>query len=112
RETDQPARAVELTAPPMPDRAVRFLYLTDSHLKADELVGYRVHPRLSVEDHACLLSGLRDWLRRKQIGFVVHGGDLTDHGTADEIGDAVRACGHWGVPVYLCLGNHDLAQPN
>ncbi len=45
------------------------------------------------------------------IDFILHGGDMIDSTTEDNI---VAAAKHFdlAVPVYLCVGNHDLTTPD
>lgn len=86
----------------------RFVYITDTHIGCDA-TGYHLQPRY-LGRMAELFGALGGWLKDHGVDFIVHGGDLTDHGTAEEIGQARRLCAGLNVPVYLCLGNHDLAQ--
>ncbi len=88
---------------------LRFAFVTDSHVGSDA-DGYQLQPRY-VRHEATLFDALGQWLRREKASFVVHGGDLTDHGSLDEIQQGVQLCARLPVPTYLCLGNHDLAQP-
>lgn len=88
---------------------MRFIYLTDTHLGCDE-TGYLVQPRYLGHERV-MFGGLAQWIKQNDVAFVVHGGDLTDHGSAPEIEQSTSLCELLGVPVYLCLGNHDLAQP-
>lgn len=87
---------------------IRFLYLTDTHLGGTE-AGYTLQPRCW-DRVGLLFDGLSTWLRRHSVDFILHGGDVIDHGTACEIKMAVSCFSRLGVPTYLCLGNHDLAQ--
>jgi len=87
---------------------LRFVYLTDTHIGCDT-TGYRLQPRYLGQDVA-LFEGLAKWLKNHDVAFVVHGGDMTDHGRPREIERAGELCALLDVPVYLCLGNHDLAQ--
>jgi hypothetical protein len=45
------------------------------------------------------------------VDFILHGGDMIDSTTENNI---VAAAKHFdmAVPVYLCLGNHDLTTPD
>jgi len=45
------------------------------------------------------------------IDFILHGGDMIDSTTEDHIVAATNAF-DLAVPVYLCLGNHDLTTPD
>jgi len=49
--------------------------------------------------------------RRGDIDFILHGGDMI-HTTSDEDILATSKLFDWGMPVYLCLGNHDLTTPD
>lgn len=91
-------------------KTTRFVYLTDTHLGCDA-TGYYLQPRY-LNQHRVLFEGLAQWIKQYDIDFLVHGGDLTDHGTDEEINHATELCSLLGAPVYLCLGNHDLAQPD
>jgi len=87
---------------------LRFVYLTDTHLGCQSS-GYQLQTRYPGQEDQ-LFTRLADWLKEQEVTFVVHGGDLTDHGSREEIDHAGELCERLGVPVYLCLGNHDLAQ--
>jgi DNA repair exonuclease SbcCD nuclease subunit len=84
----------------------RFIYLADSHYGANPL-GYqqqRGYPERLRE----IVDALREYLaREKDIAFVLHGGDMIDATTDDNIRAAAKLF-DLDVPVYLCLGNHDL----
>lgn len=89
---------------------MRFVYIADSHVGAGD-AGYRQQPRYA--DRLSELAALLDaWIQRAgDIDFVLHGGDMID---ATSVG-TIRAA--WeifrlSVPVYLCLGNHDLTKKN
>jgi len=45
------------------------------------------------------------------IDFVLHGGDMIDSATDENILAAAELF-DLPVPVYLCLGNHDLTVPD
>lgn len=45
------------------------------------------------------------------VDFILHGGDMIDSTTEDHIVAAAKLF-DLAVPVYLCLGNHDLTMPN
>lgn len=89
---------------------VKFLYLTDTHLGFGES-GYCIQPRYK-DDAVMLFERLGRWIESQKIDFVVHGGDLVDHGSEEEIELAVALCKKLPVPTCLALGNHDLAQPD
>lgn len=90
--------------------SLRFAYITDSHIGCDT-TGYFLQPRYLGADKA-LFQALSQWIKAHDVSFVIHGGDITDHGLPDEIQQSRDLCELLGVPIHLCLGNHDLAQAN
>ncbi|QQE12292.1 metallophosphoesterase [Planctomycetota bacterium] len=85
----------------------KILYITDTHLGASLTEGYFMQPRcLDVWDQ--ILESLRTYVKENQIDLVLHGGDLIDTATNDLIKQAANDMRSLGVPVQLCLGNHDL----
>ncbi len=88
----------------------RFIYIADTHLCATEN-GYHQQPRYTVQLPA-LLAALDAWIEMQDdIAFVLHGGDIVDQATPTTL-RAAREAFRLSVPVYLCLGNHDLTAPN
>src|SRR5690625_5078596 len=87
---------------------LRFVFVTDTHLGCDEN-GYKIQKRYVGQEQR-LFAGLGKWARQQGAQLVIHGGDLTDHGTAEEINRAGKLTGLFNLPTALCLGNHDLAQ--
>lgn len=89
---------------------MRFIYIADSHVGAGE-EGYRQQPRYAGRLPE-LATRLDAWIRRAgDIDFVLHGGDLVDATSADNVRAALEIF-QLSVPVYLCLGNHDLTEKN
>lgn len=88
----------------------RFLYIADTHLGADPM-GYQQQegfPGRLPEILGTLVERMADL---GGVDFVLHGGDMVDSTTDDNILAAGRAF-DLPVPVYLCLGNHDLTVPD
>lgn len=84
----------------------RFLYLADTHLGAAPM-GYRQQPGVP-ERLPELVATLRRYVEEQgNIDFVLHGGDLVDDATDASIAAAAEVFA-LPVPLYLCLGNHDL----
>ena len=87
----------------------RFVFMADTHLGAcpmefQQQPGY---PERLPE----LLTALRDWINENgHIDFILHAGDLLDGYGVERIREAV-ALFDLGVPLYVCLGNHDLTRP-
>ncbi len=88
----------------------RFVYIADTHLCATEN-GYHQQPRYA-ERLPALLAALDAWIQTQgDIAFVLHGGDMVDQATPTAL-RAARELFRLSVPVYLCLGNHDLTVPD
>jgi DNA repair exonuclease SbcCD nuclease subunit len=84
----------------------RFIYLADTHWGAGAS-GYHLQPKYD-ERLPELLVALRSWMEQAgPIDFVLHGGDLIHETSAAAI-QSGAALFDLAVPVYLCLGNHDL----
>lgn len=87
---------------------MRFLLISDTHLGRRE-AGYNQQPDYT-ERSAAILAALQDWITTDgNIDFVMHGGDLLD-ATDVELMRQAAALYALTVPVYLCLGNHDLTE--
>ena len=88
----------------------KFIYIADSHVGAGD-TGYYQQPRYA--DRLPELVALLDaWIQQDSgIDFVLHGGDMVDAASVENI-RAARAMFQLSVPVYLCLGNHDLTGEN
>ena len=84
----------------------RFIYLADTHLGASPLGYYQQTPY--PEKSKDILATLEAWIQQAgDIDFVIHGGDMGDFMSEDQVrlaADLFRL----SIPVYLCLGNHDL----
>lgn len=89
----------------------RFVFLTDTHVGARPM-GYQQqpgHPERLPE----LLGALRARIAAEGgADFILHGGDLADSADEENIRAAVNALANLGIPVRLCLGNHDLTAPD
>lgn len=85
----------------------RFIYLADTHSGADPM-GYAMQPGYP-ERLPELVAALEEWLVENPVDFVLHGGDMVDAGTQENIAAAVELF-DLSVPVYLCLGNHDVTE--
>ncbi len=87
----------------------KFLYLSDTHF-GKEPNGFQQqqsYPERLPE----ILGALKHEVdRRGDIDFILHGGDMI-HTASDADILAISKMFDWEVPVYLCLGNHDLTSP-
>lgn len=85
----------------------KFIYIADTHCGADPM-GYQqqqAYPNRFKE----IISTLFSKLKRESIDFILHGGDMIDFTSEDNIIGASKAF-DIDIPVYLCLGNHDLTS--
>lgn len=86
----------------------RFIYLSDTHWGVDA-PGYTMQTA-QPNELSQLLGALEAWIEsHAPIDFVLHGGDMIDSTSAENIG-RVAELFRLSVPVYLCLGNHDLTR--
>ena len=84
----------------------RFIYLADTHLGASPLGYYQQTPY--PEKFEDILATLDTWIQQTgDIDFVIHGGDMVDFMSEDQVRLAADLF-QLSIPVYLCLGNHDL----
>lgn len=86
----------------------RFLYLSDTHWGVDA-PGYTMQ---AAQPNALpqLLAALEEWMvAHGPVDFILHGGDMIDSTSEENIGRAAELF-RLSVPVYLCLGNHDLTR--
>jgi len=88
---------------------MKFVFISDTHVGANP-VGFQ-QQKAYPEKLSEILEALNQWIiEEKDIDFVLHGGDMVDVGTTGNILMA-RQLFKLSVPVYLCLGNHDLNRP-
>jgi len=88
----------------------KFLYIADTHLGADS-TGYQQQKKYP-ERLPEIMQALGEYIAvNNDIDFVLHGGDMIESTTDDNILAAVETF-DLPVPVYLCLGNHDLTESN
>lgn len=86
---------------------MKFIFITDTHLGGKNLSGFQMQPRYT-EHNAELLTALDKVVRREAAELVIHGGDMTDDGTPEQIHEAAFLYRkHLSAPVVLALGNHD-----
>ncbi len=88
----------------------RFVYIADTHFGANPM-GFQQqkgYPEKLPE----IVALLDAWIQGEgNIEFILHGGDMVDNAAEDNIRLA-RQLFSLSVPVYLCLGNHDLDEPD
>ena len=88
----------------------RFVYIADTHFGADP-TGW--HLQEAYPERLPEVVGLLDaWIReRGDVAFVLHGGDAVDRATEQNVA-GLAALFSLSVPVYVCLGNHDVRGPD
>lgn len=89
---------------------MKFIYLADTHFGGQDKRGYRQQNRYLVHQRA-LIKLLNDWIEADgDIDFIIHGGDMVDAGTRENIEPASELFSAIKLPLYLALGNHDLTE--
>lgn len=93
----------------------KFIFLSDSHVSMPG--GHMAYTQQKSYVHKIkdILICLDDWIKEEgdkgeKIDFIIHGGDMIND-TATDI-NLARKLFDLSVPVYLCLGNHDLTVKN
>lgn len=88
----------------------RFIYFSDTHIGNTPVV-YQQQPSFPDRIEA-LVAALEAWIAaRGDIDFVIHGGDMVNGATRENIQRANNIF-NLSVPLFLCLGNHDLSAPD
>lgn len=88
----------------------KFVYICDTHLGANPMGYFQQAEYAPQLPH--LLTLLSDWIRADNtIDFVLHGGDMIDETCSDSLTRAGELF-TLPVPLHLCLGNHDLTEPD
>lgn len=86
----------------------RFVYVADTHVGACPM-GYHQQAAYP-EQLPDILATLDAWIEQAgNIDFVLHGGDMVDTAGEDMLRHAAEIF-RLPIPVYLCLGNHDLTD--
>ena len=89
--------------------AATVLFMTDTHVGAGS-TGFQQQPRCP-QLLGPLFESLKKLVRDRHVGYLLHGGDLTELGTAEQIEQSVGLLRSLNVPAAMCLGNHDLTTP-
>lgn len=87
---------------------LKIAYITDSHLGA-HADGFHQQP-CWVGGLPTLLDRLRQFIAAQEIDLLVHGGDLVESATPEQIDQSLAQIASLGVPVLMCLGNHDVCR--
>ena len=87
----------------------KFIYLTDTHYGGSPVL---FHEQPSYPQRLPQLLALLDGRIRQDpdIQLVIHGGDMVNQCTPDAL-QGLEQVFRLSVPLYLCLGNHDLTHP-
>jgi 3',5'-cyclic AMP phosphodiesterase CpdA len=87
---------------------MKFAFITDYHLEATPA---DFHSQTYYDGgHAAIARGLHSFMVRNHVDVLLLGGDMT-HTTSDaEIARFFHLFKEIRAPIYMCLGNHDLAR--
>lgn len=87
---------------------MKFIYLADTHIGGSDTEGYRQQPRYLSRINE-LMDCFAGWIEtRNDIDFIIHGGDIVENTTPENISYAAELFSKLPCPVYAALGNHDL----
>ena len=103
-------RAMRLTSTddgtPVEEPLYRFALIGDTHVRFEGRhlwMNLKMGEAVTAEFGATLRA-----LAREGIDFVMHGGDMTENATRDEFALFAGIVGSQPLPVYGCMGNHDV----
>ena len=100
-----PGRAVDFDLVPAPERSrrrFRLAHITDLHLVVD-----RQYPGWELATAACLEKNLAGLVREAEPDLIVAGGDLTNHGSLEEMEAVHQVLARVERPLFPLFGNHD-----
>lgn len=83
-------------------------FVTDTHIGSDT-TGFQQQPRRPDLIPACM-DGLSGLLHQHRCAALLHGGDIIDSGSPQEIIEAGRIFSSLEIPTLCSLGNHDLGH--
>ena len=89
---------------------MKFLYIADTHIGGSDTNGYMQQERhLTHFDE--LITIFAEWIAGQgDIDFVIHGGDMLESSSLENISAAAKLFKKLPCPVYCTLGNHDLTE--
>ena len=88
-----------------------FIYIADTHFGANPVVYSQQHAYNEYLPE--IIQALKKWIiDNGNIDFILHGGDIIDELSKTNINLVKQVFLDLPVPVYLCLGNHDLTEKN
>ena len=105
RAVSDPDQAVDFDLVPAPERirpSFRLAHITDLHLVVD-----RQYPGWELTSAACLEKSLADLAREAEPDLIVAGGDLTNHGSLEEMEAVHQVLSGVEPPLFPLFGNHD-----
>ncbi len=89
----------------------KFICISDSHVGVDQekynTVNYHIQKGYHDHDEE-IVNSLSRLIESESIDFVVHSGDIIDSASVEQIQSVHKLFAALPVPLYLCLGNHDL----
>lgn len=105
RAVADPDQALDFDLVPAPERlrrSFRLAHITDLHLIVD-----RRYPGWELTSATCLEKSLADLAREAEPDLIVAGGDLTNHGSLEEMEAVHRVLAGVEPPLFPLFGNHD-----
>lgn len=89
---------------------MRVVFATDIHIGADA-AGYQMQPRW-IEGIDRVLNAFASRVNQLRPDLVIIGGDTVERGTPELIEQATGFLSTIESQVLMCLGNHDLTEPD
>ena len=87
---------------------MKLAFITDFHLEATP--GDFHFQTYYVGGHAAIAQGLRNFIINNRVDIFLLGGDMTHTASDAEISRFLTLFHDFPCPIYMCLGNHDLAR--
>jgi DNA repair exonuclease SbcCD nuclease subunit len=91
---------------------VKFIYIADTHFGGKNTKGFFKQTRYLDKSKELLLC-LKNYISEiGGIDFIIHGGDIIDECSAENIQKSIELMDLLECKIYLALGNHDLTVRN
>jgi 3',5'-cyclic AMP phosphodiesterase CpdA len=87
---------------------MKFAYITDTHFGGDKNCWGQqtTYPELLPK----LFNKLSQYLKQNPVDFILHGGDITNNASPQQLHDLDDTIAQLPAPLRLTLGNHDLSH--
>ena len=92
---------------------LKFAQISDTHIGlSNKTYNQAFHLQSGYPDQLPqLFFALEELIQREGIQFILHTGDVVHEYSPEALRQMQELFSIYSVPVYLCLGNHDLSEP-